>query len=168
MKIITKFAVVALIILFPLASWYYLNTGLDYRKTALQEVKTKGKFKFTSEVGSVHLKDYTTVLFADKNLDTEMIKIYNQYKQAPGFQMIELTRDTSTTKDWDQLLVSQHVLDTIAQEENKIFLIDKDLELRKSYSNSNEDFKLLVKHIAIVIPRDIEPDIKLRTNNEGE
>ncbi|MCB9298594.1 MAG: hypothetical protein H6559_36590 [Lewinellaceae bacterium] len=35
--------VVLLLVIFPLGSWYYLRTGLDYRLQAMQELKDYGK-----------------------------------------------------------------------------------------------------------------------------
>jgi len=37
-------ALVLLLIVFPAASWYYLNSGLQYRRTAMSELKAYGHF----------------------------------------------------------------------------------------------------------------------------
>ena len=43
MGLIQLGGVFLLLVIFPLVSWYYLRTGLDYRLQAIQELKDFGK-----------------------------------------------------------------------------------------------------------------------------
>ena len=60
-KYILALAIVILLIVLPLGSWYYLNSGLDYRKQSLVELAVKVKVDSTLAI-KLNLTKKTTVI----------------------------------------------------------------------------------------------------------
>ena len=166
MKLITKIALVALIVGFPLASWYYLNRGLEFRKQALRELTPKGVWEIEG-LDRIDFEFQTSVIFFDSSLREKMALINEQYQSSPTFQMVELVDDKEYKADWKTIYfdAQSSAYDSLYQ---NIFLIDEDLQLRKSYGKSHKELNRLIEHIAIILPREKEPDIKIRVDNEGK
>ena len=93
MKHLSTIVLVALIVFFPLASWYYLQTGLDYRKDALKELESKGPFPFIEEVSRVNIEGYTNIIFHDTGLEGKMKLIHDQFNDSRTFQLVQVTQD---------------------------------------------------------------------------
>ena len=165
MKAITKIALVALIVGFPLASWYYLTIGLNYRKQALADLKPKGEW-IMNGVDQLDVADRVSVVFSGEELRDDMQLIYNQYKSNPLFQIVELAQDTTSNSPWKKVLFNnQSLKDSVT---TTIFLLDQKRQLRRSYGTERKDLGQLVEHIAVVLPRDPELDIKMKPQNEGK
>jgi cytochrome oxidase Cu insertion factor (SCO1/SenC/PrrC family) len=58
----TTILVIALVLIFPALSWYYLQTGLNHRKKALSELKELGK------AGDFQLKNQSNLLISSRNM----------------------------------------------------------------------------------------------------
>ena len=162
MKLITKIALVGLIVGFPLASWYYLDTGLEYRRQALKDLAPKGIWSMEG-IDKTDIEFYTNVVFCNNNLRDKMQQIYDQYSESPTFQMVEITNDTTYQADWKTIYVENNP----GCGESDIYLIDTETQLRNTYSGEESQLGTLVEHIAIVLPREKDPDIIVK-NHEGE
>lgn len=160
-----KLVLVSMIIIFPAVSWYYLQSGLNYRKAALEELKPKGDL--TRDVTKIdQLKGKTTLIQLQ---DVDMVKlnsIYNQYQLAETFQVLSHIESDDLSKKW-------YVLDDLSlaalrnQYETASFvLVDTSLQVRNTYAHSDEDFIKMVEHLAIVMPRKKDKDIKIRREEE--
>lgn len=165
MKSITKLALVALIVGFPLASWYYLTIGLNYRKQALADLKPKGEWAMDG-VDALDIADMVSVVFSGVELRDDMQLVQDQYELNPLFQIVELAQDTTGNYPWKKVLYNdQSMNDSISQ---TIYLIDQKRQLRRSYETDRKGISQLVAHIAVVLPRDPELDIKMKPQNEGK
>lgn len=164
MRHLTKIALVLLIVGFPLASWYYLNTGLEYRKTALKLLAPKGVIDTKGIFPASDFKGYTTVLFSGDELRDDMLRIYDQYEEAHTFHMTELTSDTVNQAKWEVKMMSADDINLLL-DEHLIQLIDTEMQVRQKYTTTKEDITDLIEHIAIVLPREEEPDIVLKNKN---
>ncbi|NNF35423.1 MAG: hypothetical protein HKN68_15035 [Saprospiraceae bacterium] len=162
MKIITKIALVGLIVGFPLASWYYLNNGLEYRRQALKDLAPKGQWTMEG-VDKTDIEFYTNVIFCDSQLRDKMQQIYDQYAASPTFQMIEVTGDKNYQAPWKSIYVEDYK----GCGDDEIYLLDVESQLRNTYTGDEKTLGKLVEHIAIVLPREKDPDIIVK-NHEGE
>jgi hypothetical protein len=162
MKIITKIALVGLIVGFPLASWYYLNNGLEYRRQALKDLAPKGQWVMEG-VDKTDIEFYTNVIFCDSQLRDNMRQIYDQYAASPTFQMVEVTDDKNYVAPWKSIYVEDYK----GCGDSEIYLLDVETQLRNTYTGDEKTLGKLVEHIAIVLPREKDPDIIVK-NHEGE
>ena len=162
MKFITKIALVALIVGFPLASWYYLNTGLEFRKQALKELQAKGNWDIDG-LDPLDFEYKTSVVFMDASLHDEMMLIHEQYGESNTFQIVEVLENEIQDEAWKTVRIDSGS-PSIDSLRSSIFLVDTKGQLRLTYGKNKEDLKKLVEHIAIVLPREVEPDIKMRPN----
>ena len=164
MRLITKIALVLLIVGFPMASWYYLNTGLEYRKKALKILEPKGVIDTKGYFPASDFKGSTTVFFTGEGLREDMQRIFNQYEDAQTFHMTEVLSDTIAQSEWELKVLSIEEINNLFSS-NPIHLIDTDMQIRQSYGTTKEDIKNLIEHIAIVLPREEEPDIVVKNRN---
>ena len=170
-KNILGIAVVFLLIVFPIGSWYYLKSGFEYRVDALTELKTKGKLN-PELVDSFDLHGSTLVIHnADMTRDADKTKI-NSIK--------EQYAESMTFKWWD---VSEANMESILSEcywnsdslginkksifEHAFTLVDTDMNVRNYYESPHDtSYNQLVKHLAIILPTKKDPDIILKRQSE--
>ena len=156
MKILRGLAIVLVIFVLPAGSWYYLQSGYDYRLGALQELEPKGQFGMLSlEKNTPDLLDNkVTLLCLCAEVEEENLNTLDQLEEkydSRGFQLIKLTE----LNDEYEKLKTKYT-------PKKLILIDKDREYRRSYNFEKKEIKELVKHAAIVIPLPSRKKIKLK------
>ncbi len=154
-KRISILALFAILVLFPAISWYYLQTGLNYRKEALKDLATKGSFNHT-KLGNI-LRGKTTYIIAKDMVGKKIAKIYNQYKKVPGFQMI--SRDIPQIKSDRWLHLSDEDKAILDEQYGKdMYLVDTMAVLRNYYDFSEDNLRRSIEHIAIILPRPTKDD----------
>ncbi len=185
-----KLVVTLVLILFllPFVSWYYLNSGLTWRKEA--QAIMNGTVVFPSGAW----KDSRDVLFSSELLDEHVTlvskltcdnmteqsdilsKIYDQFKETKKANYILLTEcEQSINTGSDSLKVNWFVfncLDSINQcntffpnwPAGKSFaLVDRDNLIRSYYSaTTKEEKRLLLEHMALLLPRERSDKVELR------
>ncbi len=167
-KNLTIIGLFSLIVLFPLASWYYLNLGAEHRKQLIIDLEPKGEWVHASSLPIDTLSGYTALIFGQESMAINVDTLYSQFKKSPTFSVIQLHRDSIVTRHlWDDMKVPAEVYDEIFSKE-KMFLIDTEKQLRFSYEGKHSEFSRMVEHIAFVLPREVQPDIKVRVYDEGE
>lgn len=155
-KLVSWVAVILLLVVVPLGSWYYLNQGLNYRKTALSELHPKDSISLHQDTLNL-LKDRTTLVVLDKNNTSSIIDaVGDQFKNAQGFQVLHY--DSTSTSDVIPFHYSNGFFDT--KQGYAFVLIDQDLKIRNFYKGDMVSVKRMIEHIAMVIPRPKEADIK--------
>lgn len=149
MKYLKSFLLFALLVLFPFFSWYYLRGGINYRKQALQELENKTALP--SEVQSIFaptMEDQIT-LFNMGGSESSVLKLKEQFGKVPEFRSIDLTQSSDSLA----IIVRQ----SLGTYQNQAYLlVDDSMRLRRTYAETDEDLKLLVKHIATLLPFDIK------------
>jgi len=156
-----KVLVFILLAIVPLGSWYYLRTGLDYRKDALKELEAK--FNISDKCrGLSYTKGFTTVLLDPSKTagkTTEIDSFHNvlltKFDDVPKLNIISLQ---------DDLLNSEHQVFTscMSTGTKAITLIDTSGQVRMEYDGSLNSFGKVIEHLAIVLPRQEEKDIKTK------
>lgn len=156
MKYLRGLAVVFVIFVLPAGSWYYLQSGYNYRLAALGALEPKGQVLnlLQEKEDPEFLMDKVTLIClcehaSEANLET-LDSIEEKY-DSRGFQVLRLKQDDA---DY-QKLQSKYG-------EGPLLLVDKDRELRSTYSFDTEVVKELVQHVAIVIPLPSRKKIKLK------
>lgn len=156
MKYLRGLAIVVVIFVLPAGSWYYLQSGYDYRLNALQELEPKGQLEQLSidkDQPELFDEKVTLICLCDE-VEADDLLTLDQIEEkydSRGFQLIKLT---SSDPDFQKLSAKYG--------KHKLILIDKDREFRSSYNFEESEIKDLVKHIAIVIPLPSRKKIKLK------
>ena len=149
MKYLKSLVLFAILVLFPLFSWYYLRGGINYRKQALQELQNKTSLP--SEVQSIYaptMEDQIT-LFNLGGSASSVLKLNEQFGKVPEFRNIDLTQTSDS--------LANIVRQSLGAYQNQAYLlVDDSMRLRRTYVENDEDLKLLVKHIATLLPFDIK------------
>jgi hypothetical protein len=140
--------VLLLCLVFPLVSWYYMKQGFGYRKQVLNELSTKIEIDTTS-IDSVDLaiiKNKVAIINLHGNKDN-IFKILEQFKSTGEFVLLSTPGYFSPTLEHK----SHQYFERIAGE-SKYLIIDNGGLVRYKYSDTQNDMKLMVKHIATLIP----------------
>lgn len=152
-KQISWIALFLLLVVVPFGSWFYLNKGLNFRKTSLSEILPKDSLLVSHDTTSF-FKGKTTVVVLHVNDATNKIStsIDSQFGNTPNFQIVI----------YDS--ISNILLkDKLSKFSNKSFVVvDQHLKIRNAYATDLDHVRKMVEHIAMIIPRPKEADIKMK------
>jgi len=150
--------IVIVLFILPLGSYYYLNSGYNFRKAALIELEPEGPlFNIDSELIK-ELKDSlmngnTNLIYLEseniQSHENELLMIKEKYDHRYDFQVVRLSKDHTP-----QLFNSY--------KNTPLLLVDSLTQIRDQYSFEKEDIKRLIRHISILLPMDKRPDIHLK------
>jgi len=162
-RTLVSIGVIVLVVLLPAGSWYYLQTGLNYRKQVLVELSPKGDFD-TSILNSTDLiKSQTTLFQLSQGNGTIDKKIYDQFGNGETFNLWSSSEMSDNHDNWHFLADS--TLENIkrAYPDETFILLDTALQVRNTYKKIDQQaVKKLISHIAIVLPRKKDKDIKMK------
>ncbi len=189
-----KFLVTIVLILFllPFVSWYYLRSGLDWRKQAQQVMNgtnpfPSGSFLTTGEKPLItdEMEDYVSIISflpcdADSSTTEILSEIYEQFKSTDKAKYILLDscgieRDSfvdGNKKNWyvlpcsDSTNLCQQLLPEWPL--GKTFaLVDRNKIIRSYYSTQTKDEKrVLVEHMALLLPRERQEKVELKRGDK--
>jgi hypothetical protein len=163
MKYLVSSVVFILIAIVPFGSWYYLQTGLNYRKDALKELEPKGIFSVNGFDNSL-LKSKTT-LFQLKQVDEKVLpEIFDQYNKSETYQVVAIELPSVPHNNWK--IISPELANSISSKYNNagFILVDTSMMVRNSYPADMDGVRRMIEHTSIVLPRIKEMDIKLKKN----
>lgn len=160
-KYIVGSVVFIMLFVLPLGSWYYLQSGLDYRKDALKELESKGEFQ-SSVLDINTLKSKTSLVHLKKVEDGVMNEIFEQYKGSNTFQMLSINEPKVETSNW--IKIDDFTANSLSSSNDGagFLLIDTSGMLRNSYPADREGVRKLIEHTSIILPRIKEMDVKLK------
>ena len=157
MKFIRSLAVIFLLFIVPLGSWYFLQRGLDWRidKRVLLEPKISLE-EILSAPDVINTYKYKTTLLQLDELDQQKESVVkDQFRDANTFQWIHSPTDVNTSH---RLLEGSDYL-----------LIDTALQVRRIYRGESDSiFAHMVEDISLIIPRKKELDIKMKNSKTNE
>ncbi|MFZ1751673.1 MAG: hypothetical protein WAU01_15850 [Saprospiraceae bacterium] len=147
------------LVIVPFGSWYYLQKGLDYRKNALRELEIKDSL--SNSIDTFRLfQNKTSLVVLDVSDDIYKIKeaLLEQYKSSIGFQILYPIAQS------DVVLLPEDLLKYFKSKypDDTFVLVDESRMIRNTYKSDETAVKKLVEHIAIVLPRPKESDIKMK------
>ena len=154
MKLLKTITILILLFGLPAGSWYFLQSGLDWRKVKAKELAPKTEVsEILTKVPEVKdkLKGRTTLLRMKQNesqLDKDLI---DQFKDAYTFQYLTSgqVQLSPMQLDYDYLLI-----DTLGQ-------------VRQVYKGMDkETVTTIVEDIALVLPHRKPKDIKMKKQKE--
>jgi len=161
MKYFVSALVFALVCIVPFGSWYYLQSGLNYRKDALKELEPKGEFMVSGFDNSI-LKSKTT-LFQLLPVQKDVLpEIYEQYKKSETYQVITTANPVEESSNW--LQINKETANTISSKYNNsaFILVDTSMMVRNTYPADMDGVRQMIEHTSIVLPRVKEIDIKMK------
>lgn len=164
MKYLVSAVVFMLLFVVPAGSWYYLQSGLDYRKDALVELEPKGKFAVDG-IADEMLKSKTTLIQTTDIGQDVLTEIYDQYKKSETFQVMTSQPSLESFGSWKMIDVDLARSIADAYEGAGFLLIDTAMMVRNTYPADLSGVRKLIEHTSIVLPRVREMDIKLKNND---
>lgn len=185
-----KLTVTLILILFllPFGSWYYLNSGLKWRKHAQEALQGKTPFPATDlvstrgkKVGAEQLGNHVsliTMMKCDSSAaQQEFVQgLYAQFKETGKANFIFLDTCSGASSSWvDSINIngyriqcqdSLNACDPIWLHWQAGFtygLIDRDGIIRNYYkAQTREEKRMLVEHMAILLPRERSEKVELK------
>jgi hypothetical protein len=183
---------ILILLLLPFVSWYYLQSGLEWRKKA-QEIMNgtkpfpsgeyfdiKGK-KFSHELLNNHVSIVTFLPCKEEGEQMTVLReIYNQFKDTQKANFILLdscsASGPSTTDETKQNWFVIPCIDTLPLcssfrmdwPEGKSFaLVDRKGIIRSYYSiNTKDEKRILVEHMALLLPREHQEEVELKRGDK--
>ena len=164
MRYLIATVVVIMIFIIPAGSWYYLQSGLNYRKAALEALEPKGDFEIAG-LDKGQLLKHTTLIQAENSNRDFISELYDQYGEQATFQLMTNSEVMdSTATNWIQ--ISPEIIRKIENQypNDSYFIVDTNAVLRNTYMSNPEELKQMIEHVAIILPRLKEVDIKMKKN----
>ena len=189
-----KFLITVILILFllPFVSWYYLQSGLNWRKQAQvimggKQVFPQGEWidQYGKKLTPSQLADHVTIVTLlscanMESIDSTIGAFYDQFKETDKANFILLnqcyerpiTRVDSMKINWYVFNCSDS---TALCDSLKLYwpadkthaLIDRNKIIRSYYGQSTkEEKRILLEHMALLLPRDRSDKIELKRGNK--
>jgi len=161
MKYLVSGIVFILIAVVPFGSWYYLQTGLNYRKDALKELEPKGLF-YSDGFDNTILKSKTTLLQL-KEVDEKVLpEIFDQYSKSETYQVIGIDSPVEPFDNWKTISADKAKIISSNYDNAGFILVDTNMMVRNTYPPNMDGVRRMIEHTSIILPRIKEIDIKLK------
>ncbi len=170
MKILKKILVLFVLFGLPGLSWYFLQTGLEWRKDIEIELKSKGSINELlngNQVQAINLesvlKSKTSVLKLSVEGVSDLDKsIITQFQKSPTFQWIDFS-DSEYGKSNKKVKHLNSTPVSLISGAASYMLIDTALHVRRIYpANDNAALTQLVEDMAVILPREMPKDIEMK------
>lgn len=165
-KGVQTIVLLALLVVFPLLSWLYLQRGLDYRINAREEVKAKGQLPAQIE----WIDSATISIIYDEarfGID-ELSSVSKHFADRPDviFRGIDYGQP-SDLMDSLGLVALKIFPDRRSDVRELIFLINTDAAIVGAYNpESEEELVRLAEHIVFMLPPEEKRDFEFRREKE--
>lgn len=166
MKHRNAFTILILLIILPILSWYYLKTGMEYRKEALSELNNDAPVLRYIDIDTSILSGRTSLVEINNQIDSKLRKqVFEQFKEAYTFQYVgEKTTD---------IVADNYVHSPIHIKNDSILdatyiAIDTKGKVRNIYRlTDKESIQEMVSQLSILLPWAPERDIKQKSTHGG-
>lgn len=160
-KNLTALSIVALLVLAPFVSYYYLRTGLEYRIDSVsdleeKEVPTEIKSILSSNRGEGRAALFHLGSSAEKDV---LMKLSKKVVDRSYFDVFSVLRDEELAKS-DILQLPETSLDV--QSPYSFVLVDSSGVVRNTYEKGTDHSKELIRHLAVVVPLPKNRNIELK------
>lgn len=157
MKYIKGIAVIFVLFVFPLGSWYFLQYGLNWRIDKRELLVPKidlNSILVDNTLSSDYTDKTSLVRLKSSNSDKETI-VREQFEGAYTFQWMEAGSGIDLTHE-------------ILKDVNYM-LVDTGMNVRRLYKGDHDTiFAHMVEDISLVMPRRKELDIKMKESRSNE
>ncbi len=165
-KGVQTIVLLALLVVFPLLSWLYLQRGLDFRINAREEIKAKGQLPAQIDWADSAVISiiYDTGRFGKDEL-TSVSKHFADRKDVI-FRGLDYRQPTDLMDSLNR--VAGQVFPELRTDVRKlIFLINPDTEIVGAYDpKSEEGLVRLAEHIVFMLPPEEKRDFEFRREKE--
>lgn len=189
-----KFLITVILILFllPFVSWYYLQSGLNWRKAAQEIMHGKTPFptvayhnangqKFSTDLLEEHVSIVSFTPCTEGTEQTSILaELYDQFKDTGKANFILLDSCSEQTelmvdaakKNWFILPCSDtmRICSTLLKEwpAGTVFaLVDRNMVIRSYYGiATKEEKRILVEHMALLLPRERQEKVELKRGDK--
>lgn len=159
MKVLKAIAVFILIVGFPLGSWLFLQQGLDWRRVKRAELEVKMDLKQGVPLSMDEKKAMMSVLDGS----TTFVVLGESYSESDK-AIIDQFKDAFSFQSKLQAEVSNSFGATFSNDD--YLLIDTAMMLRQRYSGNHDSiYSRIVEDIALLLPKQKEIDIKMKSSN---
>lgn len=149
MKYIRSIVLFAILALFPAISWYYLQSGLDWRKDMYKELQSDNRAAaevLVSDALQDRIKNKTSLLVYDDRYKADIDLIHEQFEGSYTYQKLDIQKSDLRSPNGFAMLVDTAGI------------------VKYEYTDQDQ-MKKIVQHMSLVIPKEPERDIILKTNN---
>lgn len=161
MKYLVSTVLFILVFVLPIGSWFYLKTGLDFRKEALTSLEVKGNITDALKINRNLLKGKTSLIELKSIDHKQRALLFDQFKEAYTFQYLAPNNVGILDSNFIAPL-RYDVLDSTYGDVSFI-LVDTALNIRNSYVvNEKADLERLVTELSILLPKKAPKDLKLK------
>ncbi|MDX1407978.1 MAG: hypothetical protein R3330_07585 [Saprospiraceae bacterium] len=176
MRLVRTLTVLALVILLPAISWYYLSKGADWRKRGLAEISQRTQIDFPSLLTSEGTSLGQDDLFGSFAIAVDgatvpvpdLQKLTEQFGVRQDMQFLMFNGQAPDTEDdpWVHIdcvdTACRMLTDVLFPGTKNAALIDDSLQVRRSYDlREAEEMKRLIEHGAILLPTEKREQIEL-------
>lgn len=165
-KGVQTIVLLALLVVFPLLSWLYLQRGLDYRINAREQIKAKGQLP-----SQIDWADSTliSIVFDEDRLRIDQLNSVSRhfaYRKDVIFRGIDYAEPTDLMDSLSR--VARNVFPERRIDVRKlIFLINPETEIVGAYDpESEEGLVRLAEHIVFLLPPEEKRDFEFRREKE--
>ena len=155
-KLLNYSVLFLMLVLFPYLSWKYLKDGYDYRKNNLLELSNKTPVVIPEMIDTSMMKLTGKTSLLISNTDSKVVEsIFDQFKDAPGFQLIADYKPDNLKdgSNWVQIPDSLFNVLVLSNAIDEIALIDTEGNIRRKYNSAEKDYlKTMVIHTTTLLP----------------
>lgn len=181
MKYIKSILLLMLLVGLPLVSWYFLNSGLEWRKSKVSDLKAKDIFlksyQFSAEDKNNLFEIMThrtcVVKLSDEKLNDNDKAIIDQFNKAHTFKFVSLSKTDGNNNSWTSKSAVRYFKPSTTEpvlselKGMNYVLVDTAGYIRQYYKGSRkQDLARLVEDIAVILPRKKPKDIVLKKTNK--
>lgn len=180
-KKLKSLAVILILFGLPVASWYFLKGGLDWRKSKVVELAPKERFlnvfNFTNSDKDALFEIMThktcIVKFKEDITDIDQSMI-DQFRNAHTFQYLLMSKTVEQPNEWSSKSVERYFkpenmstkLEKYAN--SNYVVVDTAGFIRKYYTGDSRDvLTSIIEDMAVILPRKKEKDIVMKKKNNN-
>ena len=169
-----------LLIGLPLISWYFLQSGLEWRRAKVSDLKSKGlflnSFDFTTEDKNALyelMAHRTSIVKLKEAVDAQDEIIIDQFDNTHTFQFVSFEKTEMTSNGWSSKSAlkyfkpnSQNCIPA-EMRESMYMIVDTAGLIRQYYlDNAEKTMGTLIEDVAVILPRKKPKDIVIKKDTE--
>lgn len=180
MKQLKTVLLLLMLIGLPLISWYFLKSGLEWRKEKVSDLKAKELFMRSFDFSNADkdalyemMAHRTAVVKLSDAINENDEKLIDQFDNAYTFQFISFEKTENMSKGWNSKSVVRYFKPssqncTIAEMQgSKYMIVDTTGMIRQFYKDDSEkSLGTMIEDLAVILPRKKAKDIVIKNQEQ--